>query len=130
MDLGRAHAGCMGEDATSSPVHPARRQKPRRLIAIAAVSPLSYILMLIALRLGPVSHVAPARRISILIGTWLGSQVLGESDRTRRIVAAAAFVAGARVRLTSHGISSHHRLRRPPFSRFDLLDSCAVPSRT
>jgi uncharacterized membrane protein len=70
------------------------REHRVRVLAIAALSPLSYILMLLALRQGAVSHVAPARELSILFGAWLGGQVLGEGDRTRRIVAAAAFAAG------------------------------------
>lgn len=65
-----------------------------RLLGIGILSPFSYILMLFALRSGAVSHVAPAREISILIGAWLGGQVLGERDRTRRVTAAAAFAAG------------------------------------
>jgi uncharacterized membrane protein len=65
-----------------------------RVLGIAALSPLSYILILLALRAGPVSHIAPAREISILIGAYLGGRVLGEGDRRRRLFAAAAFAAG------------------------------------
>src|SRR6185436_3593237 len=49
---------------------------------------------LLALRHGDVGHIAPAREVSILIGAWLGGRVLGEGDRRRRLVAAAAFAAG------------------------------------
>jgi uncharacterized membrane protein len=65
-----------------------------RVLGIALLSPLSYILILLALRRGDVGHVAPAREVSILIGAWLGGRVLGEGDRRRRLVAAAAFAAG------------------------------------
>jgi len=65
-----------------------------RIAGIALLSPLSYILVLFALRLGPVSHVAPAREISILIGAWLGGRVLREGDRGRRRLAAIAFACG------------------------------------
>ncbi len=65
-----------------------------RVFGVAALSPLSYILVLIALTMGAVSHIAPARELSILIGTWLGGRVLSEGERGRRLVAAAAFVAG------------------------------------
>jgi drug/metabolite transporter (DMT)-like permease len=65
-----------------------------RILGIALLSPLSYILILLALRTGDVGHVAPAREVSILIGAWLGGHVLGEGDRRRRIAAAAAFAAG------------------------------------
>jgi uncharacterized membrane protein len=70
------------------------RDHRARVLGIAALSPLSYILILIALRTGRVSHIAPAREISILIGAQLGSRVLGESHRARRSIAAGAFVAG------------------------------------
>lgn len=65
-----------------------------RVLGIALLSPLSYILILLALRLGDVGHIAPAREVSILIGAWLGGHVLGEGDRRRRLVAAAAFAGG------------------------------------
>jgi len=70
-----------------------RAQAPR-VLGIALLSPLSYILILLALRLGDVGHIAPAREVSILIGAWLGGRVLGEGDRTRRLIAAAAFAGG------------------------------------
>jgi drug/metabolite transporter (DMT)-like permease len=70
-----------------------RAQAPR-VLGIALLSPLSYILILLALRHGAVSHIAPAREVSILIGAWLGGRVLGEGDRKRRLVAAAAFACG------------------------------------
>ena len=70
------------------------RQQRRRVLGIALLSPLSYILILLALRLGDVGHIAPAREVSILFAAWLGGHVLGEGDRRRRLVAAAAFAAG------------------------------------
>lgn len=65
-----------------------------RLLGIAVLSPLSYLLILLAFRAGEVSHIAPAREISILIGAYLGGRVLGEGDRRRRLVAAVAFAGG------------------------------------
>jgi drug/metabolite transporter (DMT)-like permease len=70
-----------------------RRQR-WRVLGIALLSPLSYILILLALRHGDVGHVAPAREVSILIGAWLGGRVLGEGDRRRRLLAAGAFALG------------------------------------
>jgi len=70
------------------------KEQRARVLGIAVLSPLSYILILLALRHGQVSHVAPAREISILIGAWLGASVLGEGERTRRLIAAFAFAAG------------------------------------
>ena len=70
------------------------RRHRARVIGIALLSPLSYMLVLAAMRMGPVSHIAPAREVSIVIGAWLGSRVLGEGDRLRRLLASAAFAAG------------------------------------
>ena len=65
-----------------------------RVLGIALLSPLGYILILLALQLGDVSHIAPAREVSILFGAWFGGHFLGEGDKRRRLVAAAAFAAG------------------------------------
>jgi len=65
-----------------------------RVLGIALLSPLSYILVLVAMSTGRVSHIAPARELSILVGAWLGARVLGEGDQMRRRVAAVAFAAG------------------------------------
>jgi drug/metabolite transporter (DMT)-like permease len=70
------------------------RRHRARVVGIALLSPLSYILVLIAMRTGRVSHIAPAREVSIVIGAWLGGHVLGEGDRSRRLLASAAFAAG------------------------------------
>ncbi len=67
---------------------------PWRVLGIAALSPLSYMLILTAMQWGAVSHIAPAREVGILIGAWLGGQVLGERARRRRLAAAALFVVG------------------------------------
>jgi len=64
------------------------------VLGIALLSPLGYILILLALRQGDVGHIAPAREVSIMIGAYLGGRVLGEGDRRRRLVASAAFAAG------------------------------------
>ena len=70
------------------------RAHRRRILGIALLSPLSYILVLFAMSRGPISHIAPVREVSILIGAWLGARMLGEADRGRRLIAAAAFAAG------------------------------------
>jgi drug/metabolite transporter (DMT)-like permease len=70
------------------------RTQRARVVGIALLSPMSYILILLALRQGDVGHVAPAREVSIVIGAWLGGRVLGEGDRRRRLLASAAFAAG------------------------------------
>jgi drug/metabolite transporter (DMT)-like permease len=61
---------------------------------VALLSPLAYVLILFALARAPVSAVAPARELSILIGTMLGTTVLAEGEGARRVVASAAILAG------------------------------------
>ncbi|HEX5915699.1 MAG TPA: hypothetical protein VFY54_21555, partial [Rubrobacter sp.] len=56
--------------------------------------PLSYILVLTALVFTPVSYVAPAREISILIGAAMGARLLAEGDVRRRLIAASVMVLG------------------------------------
>ena len=63
-------------------------------IGVAVLAPLSYILVLTAMQFTPVSYVAPAREISILIGTMMGARLLAEGDVHRRLTAAAAMVVG------------------------------------
>ena len=63
-------------------------------IAIAILIPLAYILVLTALQFTPVSYVAPAREISILIGTVFGARMLAEANAPRRLGAACAMVLG------------------------------------
>jgi hypothetical protein len=46
------------------------------------------------MRFTPVSYVAPAREISILIGTAMGARLLAEGDARRRLAAACAMVLG------------------------------------
>jgi drug/metabolite transporter (DMT)-like permease len=63
-------------------------------VGVALLVPLSYILVLTALEFTPVSYVAPAREISILIGTAMGTRLLQEGDVRRRWLAACAMVLG------------------------------------
>jgi drug/metabolite transporter (DMT)-like permease len=66
----------------------------RWVLGVAALSPLSYILVLTALQRTAVSYVAPAREVSILIGTLLGVRLLGEGALRLRLIGAAAIVGG------------------------------------
>jgi drug/metabolite transporter (DMT)-like permease len=66
----------------------------REVLGIALLNPLSYILVLTAMVFTPVSYVAPAREVSILIGTVMGARLLAEGDSSRRLLAAAGMVMG------------------------------------
>lgn len=95
----------LGQSALLAPVAGRRsgevrrvwREYRREVIGVAIVSPLAYILVLYALAVAPVSYVAPAREISIVIGVALGARVLGEENGTRRILAGLAIVGGVLV---------------------------------
>src|SRR6188472_1381966 len=64
------------------------------VIVVSVLGPLGYILVLFAMRLAPVSHVAPARELSTLVGAWFGSRLLRESSGPWRVAGAALIVAG------------------------------------
>ena len=64
------------------------------VLGFGILSRLAYILVLTALVVSPVSYVAPAREIGILIGAFLGARVLAEGHATRRGIGAAAMVLG------------------------------------
>ncbi|RWR11890.1 EamA family transporter [Siminovitchia fortis] len=66
----------------------------KKAVGVGILSPLAYILVLITMQVTPVSHVAPVREISILIGTVMGAKMLTEGVGVRRPVAAAIMVAG------------------------------------
>jgi drug/metabolite transporter (DMT)-like permease len=66
----------------------------RQVTGAAVLSPLAYILVLIAMSFTAVSAVAPAREVSVLAGVLLGRRLLGEGGLARRLSAAAAIAAG------------------------------------
>ncbi len=70
------------------------RERRGAVIAIALLSPLSYILVLTAMVFTPVSLVAPAREVSILFAALMGAHFLREGDLARRAVAAVGMVLG------------------------------------
>ena len=92
----------VAETALLTPFVAHRRQELRRtwhayrrqVLGVALLSPLAYILVLFALAHAPVSYVAPARELSILVGAVAGITVLDEGHPRRRMLAAAAIFAG------------------------------------
>jgi drug/metabolite transporter (DMT)-like permease len=66
----------------------------RQVLGVAVLSPLAYVLVLFALAHAPVSYVAPARELSILVGAVAGTTVLAEGHRRRRLLAAGAIFVG------------------------------------
>ena len=70
------------------------REHKWSIFAIAVLSPAAYILVLEALKLAPLSVIAPARETSILIGVFMGSKALNETDGKRRIIASVLILSG------------------------------------
>lgn len=70
------------------------RAQWKHALLIATISPLAYVLVLYAVRLAPLSHVAPAREVSMLFAALIGGRLLGEGDRGSRIAGAACIALG------------------------------------
>ena len=70
------------------------RDSRKAVITVALLSPLSYCLALFAMQLAPLSYVAPAREVSILIAALYGTHLLKEGDAPRRVTAALLMVLG------------------------------------
>jgi drug/metabolite transporter (DMT)-like permease len=66
----------------------------RFALLVAAVSPIAYVLVLYAMREAPLSHVAPAREVSMLFAALIGGHLLNEGDRAARITGAALIAVG------------------------------------
>jgi drug/metabolite transporter (DMT)-like permease len=70
------------------------REHRREVLLVGVLSPVAYVLVLFALRIAPVSLVAPARELSIVVGGLAAWLVLGEQRAVRRLVGAAVVLAG------------------------------------
>ena len=99
------YVATLGRLAMLSPYVARRRGRPasiasvwrdhrRAVLGVAILSPLSYILVLMALVSTPVSYVAPAREVSVLFAVLIGGQLLGEGSTGRRLLAAVVMFAG------------------------------------
>lgn len=66
----------------------------RHALVVASVSPIAYVLVLYAMQQAPLSHVAPAREVSMLFAALMGGQLLGEGERGLRILGAGCIAAG------------------------------------
>lgn len=61
---------------------------------VGVLSPAAYILVLIALQFAPLSYVAPAREVSMLMAAGLGARYLGESLRSSQVAGAVFLLVG------------------------------------
>jgi drug/metabolite transporter (DMT)-like permease len=70
------------------------REMWRPGLLVGFISPVSYVLVLYAATMAPLSQVAPAREVSMLFATLFGGHLLGERDRGIRLMGALFIAAG------------------------------------
>src|SRR3984885_55715 len=61
---------------------------------VGVLGPIGYILVLFAMRIAPISHIAPARELATLAGAYMGSRLLSERTTPERIIGAVCIVVG------------------------------------
>jgi drug/metabolite transporter (DMT)-like permease len=61
---------------------------------VSVLGPLGYILVLFAMQIAPVSHIAPARELGTLVGAYFGSRLLREQAAPARLAGAACILVG------------------------------------
>lgn len=66
----------------------------RHALLVALLSPVAYVLVLFAMQRAPLSHVAPAREVSMLFAALIGGHLLREGDRGLRILGALCIGLG------------------------------------
>lgn len=64
------------------------------VLTVALLGPLGYVLVLYAMKLAPVGHVAPMRELGTLVGTYFGARLLKEGVTPMRMGGALLTVAG------------------------------------
>jgi len=70
------------------------RSQWKYALLVAVFSPVSYVLVLYAVQQAPISHVAPAREVSMLFAALIGGHLLREGDRLLRLLGALFIAAG------------------------------------
>ena len=95
-------AGDAGRAILLTPIAMRRRHTLRDLwtnhrtgiLAVAILSTASYVMVLTAMSIAPISSIAPAREISIVVGSILGITLLGEPGGPRRLLSAGVITVG------------------------------------
>ena len=64
------------------------------VVVVSVLGPLGYILVLFAMRVAPIGHVAPARELATLVGSYFGAKLLKERMTPHRVIGAVLIVAG------------------------------------
>jgi drug/metabolite transporter (DMT)-like permease len=70
------------------------RKQWKYALAVGTISPVSYVLVLYAVQVAPLSHVAPAREVSMLFAALIGGHLLGEGERLVRLAGAVCIAVG------------------------------------
>lgn len=92
--LGRAILLAPHAAANPGKVREVWTRSRREVLGVAVLNPLGYFLILSALQFTPVSYVAPAREVSVLIAVVMGTRLLGEGETRRRLGWGLLIVAG------------------------------------
>ena len=59
----------------------------KEALGVALLTPIAYVRVVFAMRIAPIGRVAPAREMSMIIGAYLGTRLLGEGHVARRLIA-------------------------------------------
>jgi drug/metabolite transporter (DMT)-like permease len=78
----------------ASGLRAALRTQWRQALVVAVLGPAAYICVLYAVQMAPLSHVAPAREVSMLVAALIGGRLFAEAARGTRLVGAACIAAG------------------------------------
>ena len=70
------------------------RKNRSELFGVTILNPFSYILILTALTVAPVSQIAPIREVSTLIGAAVGGRLFAEQHLSSRLAAAFIIILG------------------------------------
>ncbi|GAB3492706.1 DMT family transporter [Amycolatopsis cihanbeyliensis] len=70
------------------------RRHRSEVLLVGLLSPAAYLLVLFAMRMAPVSLVAPMRELSIVLGGLAAWWMLGEANPVRRITGSGVVLAG------------------------------------
>ncbi len=66
----------------------------RAILTVGVLSPAAYILVLLAIQLAPISSIAPAREVSVVLVSIAGWWLLGEQHPAQRLLGAGVVLAG------------------------------------
>jgi drug/metabolite transporter (DMT)-like permease len=64
------------------------------ILGISVLSPVSYLLVLEAMKTTPVIYIGPARELSIVFGVFMGSRLMDEKHVRRRLLASLIILIG------------------------------------